>query len=81
VAKISRIEVQSQPRQIVCERHYLKNTQHKKRAGRVAQLVECLPSRHEALEPQKKKKKKKKKSTARKERKENHLFSFLPQNF
>jgi hypothetical protein len=28
-------------------RHYLKNTQHKKRAGRVT--VKSLPSKHEAL--------------------------------
>jgi hypothetical protein len=30
-------------------RPYLKNTQHKKRAGRVVQVAECLPSKHEAL--------------------------------
>jgi hypothetical protein len=29
------------------ERPYLENIQHKKRAGGVPQLVECLPSRHE----------------------------------
>jgi hypothetical protein len=30
-------------------RPYLKNTQHKKMAGRVAQVVECLPCKHDAL--------------------------------
>jgi hypothetical protein len=45
-------------------RHYLKNTQYKKRTGRAAQVIERLPSKHEAeFKPQylKKKKKKKKK--------------------
>jgi hypothetical protein len=28
---------------------YLENTQHKKRAGRVAQVIECTPSKGEAL--------------------------------
>jgi hypothetical protein len=40
-------------------------TQHKKRAGRVSQLAQCLPSKHEALSSNpsaaKKKKKKRKK--------------------
>jgi hypothetical protein len=30
-------------------RPYLENTQHKKRAGRVAQVVESLPCKNEAL--------------------------------
>jgi hypothetical protein len=30
-------------------RPYLKNNQHKKRAGEVAQVVECLPSKCEAM--------------------------------
>jgi hypothetical protein len=36
-----------QPRQKA--RPYLKNNQSKKRAGSMAQTVECLPSKHEAL--------------------------------
>jgi hypothetical protein len=49
-----RIEVQSQPRQIVLQRPYLDKTLHKKRAGGVAQGVgpEFKPQYH-----QKKKKK------------------------
>jgi hypothetical protein len=37
VAEIRRIVVQSQPRQIVRERHCLENTLHKNRTGGVAQ--------------------------------------------
>jgi hypothetical protein len=43
-----RIVVQSQPRQIVCKTLPQK-THHKKRTGRVAQVVEHLPRKYEAL--------------------------------
>jgi hypothetical protein len=43
-----RISVQGQPREIVQET-YLENTQHKKGAGGVAQVVEHLPCKCEAL--------------------------------
>jgi hypothetical protein len=44
-------------------RHYLKNKPKAKRAGGVAEVVECLPSKPEALSsnPSNSKKKKKKK--------------------
>jgi hypothetical protein len=41
-------------------RPYLKNTQYKKRAGRVAQVVKCLPSMLEALSSNHQKKGKRK---------------------
>jgi hypothetical protein len=46
-------------------RPYLENTHHKKKAGKVTQMVEYLLSKHEALSlsHQKKKKKKKKKKS------------------
>jgi hypothetical protein len=50
-------------------RPYLEKTQDKKRADGVSQVVECLPSKHEALSSnpintKKKKKKKKKKKVS-----------------
>jgi hypothetical protein len=39
-----RTEAEGQPGQI--ERPYLKDNQHKKRAGGVAQMTECLSSKH-----------------------------------
>jgi hypothetical protein len=39
----------------------LENTQHKKRAGGMGQVVKCLPSKCEALRTAKKKKKERKK--------------------
>jgi hypothetical protein len=47
-AKIRRIKVQSQPRQIVHE-PYLEKNQHKNRAGRMAHVIEHLPSKNDAL--------------------------------
>jgi hypothetical protein len=60
-AGIRRIVVHSQPGQIVHETH-LKNNPTEKRAGRVAQVIECLPSKCETLSsnPSTIKKKKKK---------------------
>jgi hypothetical protein len=61
-AEIRRTKVWSQPKQIVHETLSKKNLD-KNRAGGVAQVVECLPGKHEALSwnasPTKKKKKKK----------------------
>jgi hypothetical protein len=48
-AEIRRITVGSQPRQIVCETLSQKIPNTKKRTGRVAQVVERLPSKHKAL--------------------------------
>jgi hypothetical protein len=39
----------SRPAAVNKVRPYLKNTQHKKRAGGVAQMVQHLPSKHKAL--------------------------------
>jgi hypothetical protein len=49
--------VQSQPEQRVCETLPQKNPIYKNRAGGVAQVVECLPSKREAdtVPPKKKK--------------------------
>jgi hypothetical protein len=47
-AEISRIEVQASPGKEFL-RPYLKNNQHKKRVGGVAQVVEWLPSKCKAL--------------------------------
>jgi hypothetical protein len=46
-AEIKRITAQGQPRQIVWKTLY-QNTQHKKRAGGVAQVVERPPDNREA---------------------------------
>jgi hypothetical protein len=56
-AEIRRIIVRSQPRQIVRETPSQK-TYHKKRAGGVAQVVEHLPRKSEALSSNKKKNRK-----------------------
>jgi hypothetical protein len=65
-AEIRRILVQSLPPEKSFVRPYLENTRHKKRTGRVVQVVKCLRSNHEAqssnprtAENKKKKKKKK----------------------
>jgi hypothetical protein len=48
-------------------RPYLENTQHKKRTGGVAQVVEHLPGKHAVkFKPQDCQKKKKKKKTTKK---------------
>jgi hypothetical protein len=65
-AEIRRISVQSQPEQIVPEKNssQKKKKNHKKRAGGVAQMADCLPSKHEALSsnPSAKGKKKRRKN-------------------
>jgi hypothetical protein len=59
-AEIRMIVVQSQPGQIVCKTLFVYQTQ--KRAGEVAQVVEHLPSKSEALGSNSSTTKKKKKS-------------------
>jgi hypothetical protein len=61
-AGIRRIMVKARPEQIVV-RSCLENTHHKKRAGGVAQVIQHLPSKYEALNsnPSTMKKKKKRK--------------------
>jgi hypothetical protein len=60
-AEIRRTMVQGQPRQTVCKTLSPKYpTQN--RAGRVAEVVECLPSKHEVLSSNHSMEKKKKKS-------------------
>jgi hypothetical protein len=59
-AEIRRIVVQSQTGEIACETlSQKKKRQHKKRAGGVPQVVECLPSKHEFKSQYCQKKKKK----------------------
>jgi hypothetical protein len=48
-AEIRRITVQSRPGQIVCETLSQKYPNTQKRAGRVAQVVEHLPSKYEVM--------------------------------
>jgi hypothetical protein len=62
-AEIRRSEVQSQPKQVVLDTH-LENTPHKKRAGGVDQVVQCLPTKLEALSSNPSTTKKKKKVNA-----------------
>jgi hypothetical protein len=63
------IAVRSQLRQIVCKRHYLENTQHKKRAVGKCKALSSNPN------TTKKKKKKKKTTTSNGTRK---VFPLLP---